>query len=114
MHKTKEPSAAFDESKAYRDTGLTPAEVAELAEARRDGRLQIIDKDLFCSRASKRDGKCAGYNENKYSHRTLEMCIQCEDFDPNCDSEEYFGDDDEEDYLTYAEAEAALRERGDK
>ena len=39
-------SAAFDELKAYRNTGLTPAEVAELAEARRE--LRVLPKWFSC------------------------------------------------------------------
>ena len=35
-----------EELKAYEDTGLTPEEVAELAQAKRDGQLVILDKPM--------------------------------------------------------------------
>jgi len=72
--------------------GISYDKMQTILAAYKEGRLQIVDKDLFCRNAAKRDGKCAGYNENRFSHKTLLMCAACEIFDSNCDEEEYFDD----------------------
>jgi len=72
--------------------GISYDHLQAILTAHKEGRLQIVDKDLFCRNASKRDGKCAGYNENRFSHKTLLMCAACKIFDSDCDYEEYFDD----------------------
>jgi len=72
--------------------GISYDKMQAILAAHKEGRLQIVDKDLFCRNAAKRNGKCAGYNENRFSHKTLLMCAACEIFDGDCDDEEYFDD----------------------
>lgn len=84
----------FDESGAE---VLTIDRLREIAAAEREGRVQIIDKTLFCRNAGKRGGKCAGYHENMFSHATLRMCARCGDYDPDTEEADYYEDIGEED-----------------
>jgi len=56
-------SAALDELKAYRDTGLSPERVAELAEAEKDGRLVVLPISI---------GNCF-YGIKQYIDKTCEI-----------------------------------------
>jgi hypothetical protein len=73
---------------------MTPERAAELEKAEEEGRLMIIDRELYCRKARKRDGRCAGYFENMFTIKTLKMCKLCPIYDPNSD-DEYLGEEDE-------------------
>jgi hypothetical protein len=75
------------------DKAPTDERAAELEKAEEEGRLMVIDRELFCRKASKRDGRCAGYSENMFTIKTLKMCQLCPIYDPNSDG--YLDDDDE-------------------
>ena len=105
-------SAALDELKSYRDTGLTPVRAAELVEAEKEGRLVILPCKL---------------GERVYRH--IFNCKGCEHYgdlycqpgvNPQCKRKEVisirFNYDDIYEigktvFLTRSEAEAALNQQ---
>jgi hypothetical protein len=56
----------------------------------------VIDRQLYCRRACKRGGFCAGYSENMFSRKTLKMCKRCTIYDPTVADDGDYDEGDEE------------------